>query len=193
MLQPFNRLLVSWSGRSEAGQLTAAEFDGTVRMMPPAQLVSGFYLNELLLKLFTRHDPQLDAFDLYAHTIESLKSGPNPTAHLRLFEKRLLELLGYGLALEQESGTGAPIEPQAMYHYRLEHGIVRALDVAEGAMIFSGATLRALAQEDFEDPVVCSEARRLFRAALDRILDGQELKTREVMLALRRGRDRPLP
>lgn len=193
MLQPFNRLLVSWSGRGEAGQLTAAEFDGAVRPMPPPQLVSGFYLNELVLKLFTRHDPQPDAFDLYAHTVESLKSGPNPTAPLRLFEKRLLELLGYGLALDQESGTGAPIEPQAMYHYRLEYGVVRALDVAEGAMIFSGSTLRALAQEDFDDPVACSDARRLFRAALDRILDGQELKTREVMLALRRGRDRPLP
>jgi DNA repair protein RecO (recombination protein O) len=189
--QPFNRLLVSWSGRGEAGQLTAAEFDGAVRVMPPTQLVSGFYLNELVLKLFTRHDPHSDAFDLYSHTIESLKTGTNPTGHLRLFEKRLLELLGYGLALEQESATGAPIEAQAMYHYRLEHGVVRALDVAEGTMIFSGSTLRALAREEFEDPVVCSEGRRLFRAALDRILDGQELKTREVMLALRRGRDRP--
>lgn len=192
-LQPFNRLLVSWSGRGEAGQLTAAEFDGAVRAMPPAQLVSGFYLNELLLKLFTRHDPQPDAFDLYAHTVESLKGGSSATAHLRLFEKRLLELLGYGLALDQESGTGAPIEPQAMYHYRLEQGVVRALDVAEGAMIFPGSTLRALAQEHFDDPAVCADARRLFRAALDRILDGQALKTREVMLALRRGRDRPQP
>lgn len=191
MLQPFNRLLVSWSGRGEAGQLTAAEFDGAVRTLPSAQLVSGFYLNELLLKLFTRHDPHPDAFDLYAHTIESLKIEANPTGHLRLFEKRLLELLGYGLALERESATGTPIEPGAMYHYRMEHGPVRALDVAEGAMIFSGSTLRALAREEFEDPLVCAEARRLFRAALDRVLDGQALKTREVMLALRRARDRP--
>ncbi|NLG75864.1 MAG: DNA repair protein RecO [Xanthomonadaceae bacterium] len=191
MLQPFNRLLVSWSGRGEAGQLTAAEFDGAVRAMPPNQLVNGFYVNELLLKLFARHDPHPDTFELYAHTVESLKDGGNPASHLRLFEKRLLEMLGYGLALERESATGAPIDPQALYHYRLEHGLVRALDVAEGAMIFSGSTLRALAREDFGDPTVCSDARRLFRAVLDRILDGQELKTRSVMLALRRGRDRP--
>lgn len=188
MLQPFNRLLVSWSGRGEAGQLTAAEFDGAVAIMPPTQLVSGFYLNELLLKLFVRHDPHPDVFDLYGHTVERLKSGSNPASHLRLFEKRLLELIGYGLALEQESTAGTPLDPQALYHYRLEHGAVRALDVAEGSMIFAGSTLLALAREDFEDAFVCSEARRLFRAALDRVLDGQELKTRAVMLALRRGR-----
>ncbi len=34
-LQPFNRLLVSWTARSEAGQLTGAEFDGAVSIMPP--------------------------------------------------------------------------------------------------------------------------------------------------------------
>src|SRR5262245_22384095 len=51
VLQPFNRLLVSWSGRGEAGQLTGAEFDGAVASMPPDRLVHGFYLNELILKL----------------------------------------------------------------------------------------------------------------------------------------------
>ena len=35
ILQPFNRLLVSWSGRGEAGQLTGAEFDGAMSSLPP--------------------------------------------------------------------------------------------------------------------------------------------------------------
>ena len=192
MLQPFNRLLVSWSARGDAGQLTGAEFDGGVRLMPPAQLVNGFYLNELLLNLFTRHDPQPDVFDLYGATIERLKDGDSPLAHLRRFEKRLLELLGYGLELEREALSGAPIEADALYHYRIELGAVRALEVAEGPMMFAGSTLLALAREGFADPFVCSEGRRLFRAALDRILDGRELKTREVMRALRRGR-KPSP
>jgi DNA repair protein RecO (recombination protein O) len=188
-LQPFNRVLVSWSGRGEAGQLTAAEFDGPVSGMPATQLVNGFYLNELLLKLFARHDPHQDVFDLYAHTVETLKVSASPLAHLRVFEKRLLDLLGYGLALERES-SGEPLEETATYHYRIEHGATRALDVAEGNLIFAGSTLLALAREDLADPGVCTEARRLLRAALDRILDGQELKTREVMLALRRGREK---
>ncbi|MFO7306494.1 MAG: DNA repair protein RecO [Gammaproteobacteria bacterium] len=188
MLQPFNRLLVSWSARGDAGQLTGVEFDGPIRVMPPARLVSGFYLNELLLKLFARHDPHADVFDLYATTIEALKESANPLPHLRLFEKRLLEMLGYGLALERDCKSGAPIEADATYHYRVEQGAMRTLDVAEGTMIFAGSTLLAIAREDFEDAFICAEARRLFRAALDRVLEGEDLRTRDVMLALRRQR-----
>ncbi len=185
-LQPFNRLLVSWTARSEAGQLTGAEFDGAVSIMPPDRLVSGFYLNELLLKLFARHDSHPDVFALYAQTIESLKRDVNPTRALRLFEKRLLDAIGYGLALQHEFASGQPVEPRAAYHYRLEQGAVRVQGVAESATIFSGAVLLALAHEDLDDPAMCAAARPLLRAALDRCLEGRELRTRQVMQALRR-------
>lgn len=185
MLQPFNRLLVSWSGRGEAGQLTGCEFDGAMTMLPPDRLVSGFYLNELLLKLFARHDSHPDVFALYAHTLEALKTDPNPVRPLRIFEKRLLEALGYGLALEHDSASNLPIEPHAAYHYRLEQGAVRAEGVAESALMFSGATLLSLAREELADAATCAEARRLLRAALDRCLEGRELKSRQVMQELR--------
>ena len=71
----------------------------------------------------------------------------------------------------------------------LDQGAMRIDGVAEGADIFSGSTLLAVAREDFADPAVCAEARVLLRAALDRCLEGRELRTRQVMLALRR-RDR---
>jgi len=184
VLQPFNRLLVSWTGRGEAGQLTAAEFDGTFSVLAPDRLVNGYYLNELLLKLFARHDSHPDVFELYAATLELLKQS-DAIRPLRIFEKRLLESLGYGLALEFEA-NGDPIEPEVAYHYRVEHGAVRAEGAESGGMIFQGASLLALALEDIEDPARHADARRLLRAAMDRCLDGRELKTREVMLALRR-------
>jgi DNA repair protein RecO (recombination protein O) len=188
MLQPFNRLLVSWSGRGEAGQLTAAEFDGALATLPAERLVSGFYLNELLLKLFARHDSHPDVFDLYGATIEMLKHAADAVGPLRVFEKRLLEALGYGLALERDAVTGLPIQADALYHYRVEQGAVRAADLAEGNLMFAGATLLCLAREDLDDVRVCADARRLLRAALDRCLEGRELKTRQVMMALRRGK-----
>jgi DNA repair protein RecO (recombination protein O) len=187
VLQPFNRLLVSWSGRGEAGQLTAAEFDGSCSVLAPDRLVNGCYLNELLLKLFARHDSHPDVFTLYSSTIELLKQSGDAVRPLRIFEKRLLEALGYGLALECEA-NGEPIVPGIAYHYRLEHGALRAEGVATGGMIFSGDSLLALAREEIDDPVANADARRLLRAAMDRCLDGRELKTREVMLALRRGK-----
>jgi DNA repair protein RecO (recombination protein O) len=186
VLQPFSRLLISWSGKGEAGQLTGAEFDGPMEPLPPDRLVSAFYLNELLLKLFARHDAHTDVFDLYAWTLEGLRSRPDPLPALRVFEKRLLEAIGYGLALERDARDGIAIDAQASYHYRLESGPVRAGDVAEGAMVFSGQTLMALAREELNDARTCAEARRLLRHALDRVLEGRELKSREVMLALRR-------
>ncbi len=187
MLQPFNRILVSWSAGAEAGTLSAAEFDGGYSVLPPQRLVSGCYLNELLLTLFARHDPHADVFGLYSHTVELLKVAPDPLPPMRIFEKRLLEMLGYGLALHKEAVTGLPIEPDRTYHYRLEHGAVLTHDVAEGMLVFSGGTLLSLAREELHDAVVCQDARRLLRAAMDRVLEGRELKSRQVMLALRRN------
>lgn len=187
VLQPFNRLLVSWSGRGEAGQLTGAEFDGAMHPLPPDRLVHGFYLNELLLKLFARHDSHPDVFTLYSQTLDQLKR-EDPVRPLRLFEKRLLEALGYGLALERDAHDDMPIEPAASYHYRIEQGPVRVHAVMENSTVYSGASLLSLAREELADTAVCADARRLLRAALDRCLDGRELRSRQVMLALRKGK-----
>jgi DNA repair protein RecO (recombination protein O) len=188
ILQPFNRLLVSWSGRGEAGQLTGAEFDGAVANLPPQQLVNGYYLNELLLKLFARHDSHADVFALYDATISRLKTAEDPLPSLRIFEKRLLDAIGYGLALEHDAMSGERVDPEASYHYRLEQGPVRASGVAESPSVYSGSSLLSLAREELTDGASCADARRLLRAALDRCLEGRELRTRQVMLALRRGR-----
>jgi DNA repair protein RecO (recombination protein O) len=187
ILQPFNRLLVSWSGRGEAGQLTHAEFDGAYSDIPPQQLVSAFYLNELLLTLFARHDTHPEVFDLYADALAGLKTSSAP-AVLRVFEKRLLDALGYGLSLERDVLSGEPIAADRAYCYRVEQGAVACAGVAEGSLVLSGAALLALGREQLDDVETCNQLRALTRAALDRVLDGRELKTRQVMLALRRPR-----
>src|SRR2546430_267350 len=51
VLQPFQLLLLSWTGRAEAGQLTAAESAAHQPPMPAGCCMAAFYLNELLLKL----------------------------------------------------------------------------------------------------------------------------------------------
>ena len=61
----------------------------------------------------------------------------------------------------------------------------RVEGVAEGTLIFSGASLLSLAREDLRDARSLADARRLLRAALDQCLDGRPLRTREVMLAMR--------
>jgi DNA repair protein RecO (recombination protein O) len=186
VLQPFNPLLVSWSGRGEAGQLTAAELDGPFVALPPQQLLSACYLNELLLNLLARHDEHLQVFGWYVQTLSVLKTDIQVLRPLRLFEKRLLEAIGYGLLLEYESGGDTPIQAGQSYLYRLDHGPQRVVGVADGGNVYSGASLLSLAREELADAPSCADARRLLRAALERCLEGRELKTRQVMLALRR-------
>jgi DNA repair protein RecO (recombination protein O) len=186
ILQPFHRVLVSYSGRGEAGQLASAEFDGAYGELPAARNLSGFYLNELLMRLFERHDAHADVFDLYDATLDQLKmTTSDEGATLRCFEKRLLTLSGYGLLLDQEAHTGEAVQPTRMYRYVPELGVTRIEGVAEGDLIFSGTSLLALSAEVLDEPVQRADARRLLRAALDQYLSGRELRSRTVLGALR--------
>jgi len=96
LLQPFNPLLLSWSGRGEAPNLTGAEPAGEMAPVPAAALMSAFYLNELLLKLTAQHDPAPGIFDIYQTALQALKQGAPIAATLRQFEQPLLQILGYG-------------------------------------------------------------------------------------------------
>lgn len=184
-LQPFVPLLVSWSGRGDGGHLTGAELAGVVAPLPPNRLMSGFYLNELLLRLTQHEDPMPDIFDAYAVALNGLRAGESEQPALRRFEKALLGYLGYGLDLVSEAGGGEPLAAERYYHFRAGCGFVAAGEVAvEGA--FCGADLLALGADRLESPGTLRAARRLLRESLEHCLDGRGLKSRDVMLALRR-------
>src|SRR5882762_4733968 len=103
VLQPFQLLLLSWSGRGEAPQLTGAERAQHDPALPRECLLAAFYLNELLIRLTTRHDPLPELFDHYHGTLTELRAGAPLEPALRIFEQRLLEVLGYGLDLAAEA------------------------------------------------------------------------------------------
>jgi DNA repair protein RecO (recombination protein O) len=188
-LQPFQMLLLSWSGRGEAPMLTGAETAGNVALLPPANLMAGFYLNELLLKLTTRHDPLPAVFDIYHGTVETLKQGAALEPSLRIFEKRLLEMLGYGLDLMTDAQTGGGIDPGAHYLFRLTHGMFRTAADAPGAV--EGRSVIALEQERLAEPRELEDARRILQSALAHVLEGRELNTRAVARSIARTEARP--
>lgn len=188
-LQPFQPLLLSWSGRGESPQLTGAEPGGEAVTLPPGALMSGFYLNELLLKLTTRHDPLVGLFDLYHDTVSALKRGEALEPALRIFEKRLLEILGYGLDLETDAQTGGDIEPEAHYLFRIARGMLRTAPDAPGAV--AGRSVISLARETLTDRRELDDARRLLQSVLSHVLEGRELSTRNVARALARRESRP--
>jgi DNA repair protein RecO (recombination protein O) len=184
-LQPFQALLLSWSGRGEAPQLTGTEIaEGGPAPMPSRQLMSAFYLNELLLTLTTRHDPHPELFDHYGATLMHLGQGRSADILLRRFEGRLLEFIGYGLNLASEADTGRPVRAEAHYHFRPGvHGVVLAGAAEEGAI--TGHVLQRLADAgDLDSESDLRQARALMRAAIDHCLEGRELRTRAVARSL---------
>jgi DNA repair protein RecO (recombination protein O) len=186
-LQPFQRLLVSWSGRGEAATLTAAEIDAAPRVLPSRHFMSACYVNELLLKLTTRHDAHPELFDLYESALDDLTVDGQATRALRVFEKRLLDALGFGLGLAATAQDQQPIKERGHYHFRPQAGAFEAAPESAGR-VYSGAALLALADETIADAMQLDEVRPLLRAALDECLDGRALRTRDVAAAVRKRR-----
>ncbi len=187
VLRPFQRLLVSWVGRAEACALVTAEVDGALTRLGKERLMSGFYLNELLLKLTHRWDAHPEIFESYAACVEALCAGAGEEPTLRLFEKRLLHELGYGLELGQ-TGEGVPVEADRYYRFALESGPQPCVADAPDAVY--GQSLHDLEAGNLQHARSLRDAKRLLRTAIDACLDGRSLKSREVMLALRQHNPR---
>ncbi len=180
LLRPFMPLQLSWVARSELGTLTGADRSGAPIALSGEALMAGFYVNELILHLVHRHDPQPEIFSAYAATIEGLQAGDRVPARLREFELELLRLLGFALDLGQEAETGTPLHPERRYEYRIEHGPAPA-GHREGPMIFTGAELLAIRARRFNDPPTLRAAGRLLREVIAFHLSGKPLKSRQVL------------
>lgn len=182
LLQPFQPLLLSWSGR-ELGTLTGLEAAGSPVALAGEALLAGFYLNELCLKLLATHDPQPEVFLLYSAALAKLRDANDIAPPLRHFELGLLEAIGYGLNLTADVTTGEAVEPQAYYLFQPDSGPRRAeAGSANGERaLVPGTSLLAIAAGRLEDVTVLRDAQRILRAAIDRLLNGRPLKSREVL------------
>ncbi len=179
-LAPFRPLLLSWRGRGDLGLVVAAEPDGPALVIPPAALASGLYLNELLVRLLHRHDPHPELFLVYRQTLAALASSDcHLEQALRIFEKRLLDAVGYGLMLDRSAESGAPVDPARRYRYITDRGPVEAGGRETGAGVrIQGSTLLALASEGPLEPAALKEAKQLMRTAINMHLEGRPLMSR---------------
>jgi len=185
ILRPFLPLRLSWVIRSDLGTLTGAEIDGSLMSLSGDALLSAYYVNELLLNFLHKHDPQPEIFAVYADTIANLGSAKNLQSELRSFEIELLRMLGYALNLDHDTHTHEILADEGLYAYRPEHGPVSVAD-RQGPMIFAGRQLLAVSKQQFDQPEVLRDAGRLLRETIDYHLGGKELKTRKVLMELRR-------
>lgn len=185
-LLAFQPLLLSWSGRGELRTLVRAEWQGGYAPLKGLSLICGFYLNELLLKLLPRDDPHEALFAAYEEALGALQAGRAHAAILRRFEKILLDQLGYGLQLERDAVTGAPIVAEERYVYVIEKGPVAGeAGRAQNGVELIGQTLIDLRCDNYARATTQQQSRNLMRAVINHYLGDRTLHTRQLLRDLR--------
>jgi len=129
VLLPLQPLHLSFSGDAEIRTLKGADWVGGHVMPSGEALLSGYYLNELLLRLLARDDPHPALFDAYASTVQVLALGEGTTrlgtssAALRTFELLLLREIGLLPALSLQTMSLAALAPDERYCLLPETGL----------------------------------------------------------------------
>lgn len=210
VLLPFQRILVS-VGRTarsappddatpEVQTLRSAEWAGGATLPSGAALFSGFYLNELLMKLMARHDPHPALFDVYAATLPALGGLENARTEarrddlhaqsaLRAFELRLLQQVGLLPDLAAVSATLAPVEPGRVYRLNGASGVIDGFgdtDLPGEALVAAQAALDhgSLPALQAACLLALPSWRQALRGVLHYHLGTPTLRTRQLMVDL---------
>ncbi len=192
LLQPFQPLRISFSGRGEVKTLTNAESAGAAVPLTGERLFSGFYVNELLSRLLHDHVEHPRLYEVYRETLDALANTAPLERVLRRFELELLAELGYAVNLESDCRDHEPIAEDKFYRYLPDLGFEIADDIpadgdtgqkiarnaSDDKRIFVGAHLLALGRLDLEDPEIAASAKRLLRQALEVHLGGKPINSR---------------
>ena len=179
---------VSDTQASDVQTLRSAEWAGGAAMLTGAALFSGFYLNELLMRLTARHDAHPSLFDAYAHTLPHLSADEDARvqAALRAFELTLLKELGVLPDLSLVTLTLQAVRAEARYSLLPEAGVsdTRAdVDLAGTTLIglqaaLSHGSLTALQQACMP---ALADLKSVLRGLLHYHLGSSVLRTRQVM------------
>lgn len=182
-LQPMQLVRLEAMQRGELAQLRGAEaVDAPPRLVGDAMLAA-FYVNELVLRLSPRQDPQPELFEAYGRMRARLGAGEPLAWTLRRFERDLLDALGVGFDLASDA-EGEPLDPAARYRLDPEQGPRRLLaDRGQGERsgAATGRGLLALAHDTPPDPGDLAGLRIALRRVLEHHLGGKGLKSWELL------------
>ena len=189
ILQPFRPLLLGWYGRGEMPSLRGVDVADT---RPPEltgkALMSALYLNELLVILLHRNDVHEALFSDYHETLYTLQQTSRLEVVLRMFEKNLLEQMGFGLNLAHDADSGEPVQADRHYAYYFEHGPVQCQAAQSGQNpVISGGSLLAFSAGELESPRCVAEIKKLMRYVINNHLGSRKLKSRELFRSPLKG------
>lgn len=187
LLNPFSRLLVSWQGKTDMKLLTLFESDNHFLFLTANHLYSGFYLNELLVRLLPEMDSHNGLFYAYEQSLSALQQGDEIEPLLRAFEFRLLEELGYGLDFTQDVRNHCAIQPAVFYECHVQEGFYSAAPDLPEELLLKGEVLLAINHGDYSQDATRLAAKKLARRLLKPLLGNRPLNSRALFIQHKPG------
>ena len=182
MLQSFQLLQATWSGRGEIKTLHNIEWCDKFLQVDGNALICGFYINELIIRLLPREDSHKKLFDFYHHTMKVLAGGINLEVALRRFELRLLQELGYEVPLKEDE-SGELIIADKLYVYEVEYGPSELSKTNNGVKIL-GQTLVDMAEDEYKEDNTQLQSKQLMRYLISHYLGDKPLNSRKLFTNL---------
>ena len=128
ILLPLQPLRLAYGGDAEIRTLKSAEWQGGHVMPSGDALLSGYYINELLMTLLARDDTHAELFDIYDRVVHLIASehGEVLQAVLRTYELLLLREIGFLPQLDRQTLTQQALQPDTRYVLVPEGGLRQA-------------------------------------------------------------------
>ena len=182
MLQSFQLLDGTWSGKNELKTLHSLDWSAGLTMLNGEALMCGFYINELLLRLLPREDAHENLFQHYEEALQKLANTNDIATTLRQFELQLLQELGYAVPLLQDENDQL-IQSDKAYRYEAEYGACELKSTKNGVQLH-GKTLLDMSKNDYNDMQTQIQSKQLMRYLLAHYLGDKPLHTRQLLIDL---------
>lgn len=180
LLQPFQQIRIQYSGKSDLKNLTQTEsYLAAIPLMGQA-LFCGMYANELLNRVMPAGLASEILFDSYTETLMALAGESDIELPLRQFEFAILDEMGLLGDFTVYGTQGDPVEPDGLYGWAQEEGIV-PVRPGPSARGIPGFALLSLAAGEWT-PAAKKAAKIINREALKPLLGNKPLKSRELFV-----------
>ena len=180
-LVPFQKLKITYSGRSELKTLTSIDRDLASNSNTFSKVsYSLLYINELLMKLLPKDAKHEELFVLYDEFLKKINKNNNLEISLRHFELDLLDMLGYGFDYDSEIDSNEPIEAELSYVFVSERGFRKS-----NSSSFKGKDILSIKKRKLED-VPLKHLKEITTKAIGICLEGKDLTSRKIFKSIKK-------
>lgn len=180
-LVPFQKLKITYSGRSELKTLTSIDRDLASNSNTFSKVsYSLLYINELLMKLLPKDAKHEELFVLYDEFLKKINKNNNLEISLRHFELDLLDMLGYGFDYDSEIDSNETIEAELSYVFVSERGFRKS-----NSSSFKGKDIMSIKKRKLED-VPLKYLKEITTKAIGICLEGKDLASRKIFKSIKK-------